>query len=99
MASARPKLAQQLYARVTINGWYESDIFNHFQSSGRNWSRREIEKALSWLRERGHLRRCGDAVRPLYVRPERRIVYDNIRPVSGTPTLLTMHSNFEEKPR
>lgn len=94
----RPKLAPDIFDIVPPTGRYEGDIFNDFL---RYASRREIENALQWLCEKGHLRKCGDAVRPIYARPEKpRITYTNIRPIHGTDVLLQMHQNFtEEKPR
>jgi len=97
MSDVRPKLAQAIWSGVPVTGRYEADIVNTLLGG---WSRHEIDKALKWLVERGHLRRCGDAVRPLYARPERSIRYDNIRPLHGmTAALLAMHSNFTEDRR
>lgn len=97
MSNARPRLAPAIFDAIPEKGRYEQDVLNDFLLRS---SRREIDKALEWLCERGHLRKCGDATRPLYARPERRIRYTNIRPIHGTDVLLQMHQNFtEEKPR
>lgn len=85
------QLERDIWESVTVNGRYESDIFNDFLLRS---PRRRIEQALQWICERGHLRKCGDRVRPLYARPERSYRYTNIRPVPGVEMLLAMHQNF-----
>ena len=96
MQNSRPKLVPTIFDAVPEKGRYEGDIMDDFLLHA---SRREIESALEWLCSHGHLRKCGDKIRPIYVRPENRGVrYTNIRPVTGEDVLLQMHSNFTEKP-
>lgn len=93
----RPRLAVDIFEAVTVNGRYEKDLLNDYLV---RYSRAEIEAALAWLLERGHLRKCGSPLMPLYARPERPVRYTNIRPIHGEDVLLQMHSNFAtEKPR
>ena len=96
MPSDRPRLAPDIYDVVTVDGRYEQDVMNDFLL---RFSRNEIEKALAWLCQRGHLRKCGDKVRPIYVRRENASArYTNIFPANGVEMLLQMHSNFTGKP-
>lgn len=87
-------LERDIWETVPVTGRYESDIFNDFLLRS---PRRRIEKALEWLCQRGHLRKCGNQFRPLYARPERSYRYTNIRPVHGVETLLAMHQNFTQE--
>lgn len=98
MASARPELARAIFDTTPARGLYESDIIHKFLSRS---SVRQIEAAIRWLIERRYFRKCGDPSRPLYVRDKQPVIYTNIRPLRGGQEreLLTMHSNFEEKPR
>ena len=89
------KIAGEIYDVVPIKGRYEQDIFNDFLL---RYARYSIKEALSWLVDRGHLRKCGTTLRPLYVRSfSRGVRYTNIRPVHGEDVLLQMHANFPEK--
>lgn len=91
------QLARDIWESIPVTGRYRVDIFNDFLV---NHTRPEIEEALERLCEIGHLRATGNTVGLLYARPERKIVYTNIRPIHGMDVLLQMHRNFtEEKPR
>lgn len=93
------EIVEKIFEVVPKDGRYEQDIMFGLVHQ---FSQRDIEAALRWLCHNGHLRKCGNKSRPLYVRvTSPRVFYDNIRPVAGdpTPALLQMHSNFEEKPR
>jgi hypothetical protein len=82
---------------ISVNGIYERDLLHKLVA---NYSQKSIEDVIAFLMERGFIKRCGDKIRPIYVRMESaRVVYQCIVPLApGTEqTLLTMHSNFEEK--
>lgn len=97
MASDLHNLARDIYGSITNAGRFEQDIFNDFLLFA---SRTNIENALEMLLRRRHVKKCGSAVRPLYIRTHHCVRYDNIYPINGTPMLLAMHQNFtQEKPR
>jgi hypothetical protein len=90
-------LKRIIFDLVKIDGIYERDLLHKLVA---RYSQRSIEDTLAFLMERGFIKRCGDKIRPMYVRMESaRVVYQCIVPLApGTEqTLLTMHSNFEEK--
>lgn len=97
VCDAPEKLAREIYSTIPDTGRFEQDIYNDYLLT---YSRHTIAAALQLLRSRKHVRQCGSAVRPLYIRSNRSVRYDNIRPASGEQVLLQMHANFAtEKPR
>jgi hypothetical protein len=90
-------LKRVIFDLIKIDGVYERDLLHKLVA---RYSQRSIEDTLAFLLERRFIKRAGDKIRPIYVRIESaRVVYANIAPTApGTEqTLLTMHSNFEEK--
>lgn len=81
------QLERDIWESVTVNGRYESDVYNDFLLRSPH---RRIARALDWLVERGHLRRCGDRARPLYARPERTYRYTNILPIPDKGVLADL---------
>jgi hypothetical protein len=90
-------LKRVIFDMIKVNGIYERDLLHRLVQY---YSQRSIEDTLAFLMERGFIKRCGDKIRPIYVRMESaRVVYQHLFPLApGTEqTLLKMHSNFEEK--
>ena len=96
MQNAKPErgLALELWQMIPADGRYERDILHAMVS---RWPQARVEKELAWLCERGYLRRCGDKIRPIYVRMSRTVRYSNIAPLTIENVLLQMHQNFEAK--
>ena len=89
-------LAEKIFDMVPKCGRYERDILFKLINE---YPQKTIEAALAHLCAAGHLRKCGDKVRPLYVRMVTpKVFYDGCAPApSQTATsLLQMHSNFED---
>jgi hypothetical protein len=90
-------LKRVIFDMIKIDGIYERDLLHKLVA---NYSQKSIEDVIAFLMERGFIKRCGDKIRPIYVRKESaRVVYQHIIPLApGTEQiLLEMHSNFEEK--
>jgi hypothetical protein len=90
-------LKRKIFDMIKVNGIYERDLFQRLINS---YSQKSIEDVIAFLTERGFIKKCGDKVRPIYVRKESaKVVYQHISPLApGTEqTLLKMHSNFEEE--
>lgn len=97
----RPKncsLVEKIFDMVPRNGRYERDIV---QALIHEFPQRTIEAILRRLCDQDHLRKCGDSVRPLYVRMVTpKVFYDGLAPLSQdlASVMLQMHSNFENRP-
>jgi len=90
-------LKRVVFDMIKVTGIYERDLLHKLVA---HYSQKSIEDVIAFLSERGFIKRCGDKIRPMYVRKESaRVVYQHLVPLeSGTEqTLLKMHSNFEEK--
>ena len=97
MESQRP-LHEKIFDMVPKSGRYERDILFKLINE---YPQKTIEAMLEALCQKGHLRKCGDKIRPLYVRMVTpKVFYDGCAPApSQTATsLLQMHSNFEDRP-
>lgn len=97
MANNR-SLVELIFDMVPRNGRYEQDILHKLVPS---FPHRTIEAALVKLCADGHLRKCGDKIRPLYVRMVTpKVFYDGCAPApaAAQTAMLQMHSNFEDKP-
>jgi len=85
-----------VFENIPRNGRYERDLLH---SMVHKFSQKNIEDALKWLCERGFVRKCGDATRPLYVRlATASVVYTNITPLDewSTTVMLELHSAFKK---
>lgn len=90
MEAARPKYTDLIYSQIPLIGRYRRDVLDHFYSRGLSY--KQIDAALEWLVRRGMLRACGNIAGLMYVPPNRKIVYGNIRPITGVEILLDMHT-------
>jgi hypothetical protein len=91
-------LDEKIFDMVPKSGRYERDILFKLINV---YPQRTIEIALERLCNAGHLRKCGDKARPLYVRMVTpKVFYSGIAPApaASATSMLQMHSNFEERP-
>lgn len=93
-------LRRVIFDKVKVTGIYERDLLMQLAIEGHSTSK--VVEAIDYLAGRGYIRKCGDKIRPLYVRSESaRVVYQNLTPLDqrAAQVLLQMHSNFEENAR
>lgn len=89
----RKGLETQIYDMTPVTGRYVRDYFDKLLH---RFSQHNIEAALADLCARNVIRKCGDNVRPFYVRIERqKVFYTNTRPLfdGGEQDLLIMQGN------
>ena len=87
-------LAEKIFDMVPKSGRYERDILFKLINS---YSQNTVETALAQLCAAGHLRKCGDKIRPLYVRMVTpKVFYDGCAPApsQAVADMLQMHSNI-----
>jgi len=97
MESVR-SLPGKIFELVPKSGRYERDILFKLINE---FPQKTIEACLEQLCAAGHLRKCGDKVRPLYVRMVTpKVFYSGIAPAptAAATSMLKMHSNFEDRP-
>jgi len=97
MESVR-SLPGKIFDMVPKSGRYERDILFKLINE---YPQKTVEECLEQLCAAGHLRKCGDKIRPLYVRMVTpKVFYNGCAPApSQTATaLMQMHSNFKDGP-
>lgn len=99
MSNVAVAVIRKVFDAIPPSGVYERDLQHKLVGS---LSRHHVKLAVQFLIQRAYIKRAGDAGRSILVRRESaKTVYTNIAPLAlpVAETLLTMHSNFEEKPR
>lgn len=91
MASAtRPKYTDLIYDAISDTGTYRVAVRDRFFARGLSYD--QFDKAVAWLVERRLILACGSMGTLLYVRPDRKVRYDNIRPApAALGMLLKLH--------
>lgn len=90
-------LRRVIFDKIKVTGIYERDLLMALATEGHSPSK--VDEAIDYLAGRGYIRKCGDKIRPLYVRMESaKVVYQNLTPLDhkAAQVLLQMHSNFME---
>jgi len=88
-------LPSKIFELVPKSGRYERDILFKLINE---YPQKTIEACLEQLCAAGHLRKCGDKVRPFYIRMTTPKVFYNgcaPAPTKTETSLLQMHSNFK----
>lgn len=90
-------LRRVIFDKIKVTGIYERDLLMQLAAEG--YSPSKVDEEINFLAGRGYIRKCGDKIRPLYVRSESaKVVYQNLTPLhqKAAQILLQMHSNFME---
>ena len=95
MAAEPKSLDLVIFEMIPETGLARRDAIYRLVRAG--YSQHQAEQAIYRLLFRRHVTQVGDSNRPILVRNTYRIVYDNIRPITGVNTLLAMHRNFTEE--